>query len=90
MSGAWGEGLEALHAIVQICTEARVAYLYRATNRQETEYLLGEVVGRYRRLLSTGTVGASTMCTLASRAPERWEQWERVSSRFENFATTFG
>ena len=26
----------------------------------------------------------------ASRAPERWEQWERVLSQFKIFAATFG
>ena len=65
VSGAWGEGSEALHSLVQTCAEARVAYLCRATGRQETEYLLGEVVGRYRRLVSTSAVRAAAMCTLA-------------------------
>ena len=65
VSGAWGEGSEALHALVQTCAEARVAHLCRATGRQETEYLLGEVVGRYRRLVSTSAVRAGAMCTLS-------------------------
>ena len=65
MSGALGEGLEALHSLVQTYAEARVAYLCRATGRQETEYLLGEVVGRYRHHVSTSAVRAAAMCTLA-------------------------
>ena len=65
VSGAWGEGSEALHSLVQTCAEARVAHLCRATGRQESEYLLAEIVGRYRRLVSTCAVRASAMCTLA-------------------------
>ena len=42
-----------------------MAHLCRATGRQETEYLLGEVVGRYRRLVSTSAVRAGAMCTLS-------------------------
>ena len=37
VSGAWGEGSEPLHALVQTCAEARVAHLCRVTGRQETE-----------------------------------------------------
>ena len=51
--------------MVQTCAEARVAYLSRATGRQDTEYLLGQEVGRYRRLISTCAVRAIAICTLA-------------------------
>ena len=63
--GAWGEGSEPLHALVQTCAEARVAHLCRATVRQETKHMLGQVVGPYRRLISTCTVRAAALCTLA-------------------------
>ena len=65
VSGAWGEGSEALHALVQTCAEARVAFLCRSTGRQDTEYLLSQEVSRYRRLVSTSAVRAAALCTLA-------------------------
>ena len=59
VSGAWGEGSEPLHALVQTCAEARVAHLCRATGRQETKHMLGQVVGQYRRFISTCAVRAA-------------------------------
>ena len=63
--GQWGEGSSDLHSFVQSCAEARVAHLVRATGRQETEQLLGTVVGLYRRLLSTTAVREQALCLLA-------------------------
>ena len=63
--GNWGEGSEDLHALVQTCAEARVAHICRSTGRQESEHLLGTIVGQYRRLVSTCAVRAQAMCTLA-------------------------
>ena len=60
-----GEGSEDLHALVQTCAEARVAHICRSTGRQESEHLLGTIVGQYRRLVSTCAVRAQAMCTLA-------------------------
>ena len=37
----------------------------RATGRQDSENLLGQEVGRYRRLVSTCAVRAGALCTLA-------------------------
>ena len=65
VSGALGEGSEAIHALVQTCAKAMVAHLCQATGRSETEYLLGEIVGRYRRLVSDCAVRARAMCTLS-------------------------
>ena len=65
VAGAWGEGSEPLHGLVQTCAEARVAHLCRASGRQETEHMLGQQVAQYRRLISTCTVRAAAMCTLA-------------------------
>ena len=65
MVGQWGEGSKDLHHFVQICAEARVAHLTRATGRQESEHLLGLIVGQYRRLLSLTAVRAQAMCLLA-------------------------
>ena len=63
--GNWGEGSEDLHALVQTCAEARVAHICRSTGRQESEHLLGTIVGQYRRLVSTCAVRAQAMRTLA-------------------------
>ena len=65
VAGQWGEGSSDLHSFVQSCAEARVAHMVRATGRQETERLLGTVVGQYRRLLSTTAVRAQALCLLA-------------------------
>ena len=63
--GHWGEGSKDLHTFVQTCAEAKVAHLVRASGRQESEHLLGMVVGQYRRILSTTAVRAQAMCLLA-------------------------
>ena len=65
MAGHWGEGSSDLHSFIQSCAEAKVAHMVRATGRQETERLLGMVVGQYRRLMSTTAVRAQAMCLLA-------------------------
>ena len=54
-----------LHHFIQVCAESRVAHLTRATGRQESEHLLGLIVGQYCRLLSVTAVRAQTMCLLA-------------------------
>merc|ERR1711978_558341 len=61
----WGEGSKDLHHFIQVCAEARVAHLTRATGRQESEHLLGLIVGQYRWLLSITAVRAQAMCLLA-------------------------
>ena len=63
--GNWGEGSRHLHSLIQSCAESRVACLCRSTGRQESERLLGTIVGQYRRLISTTAVRAQAMCTLA-------------------------
>ena len=65
VAGHWGEGSRDLHHYVQCCAEARVAYIARSTGRQESERLLGSIVGQYRRLVSTTAVRAQAMCLLA-------------------------
>ena len=65
VAGNWGEGSEDLHSLVQSCAEARVAHICRSTGRQESEHLLGTIVGQYRRLISTCAVRAQAMCILA-------------------------
>ena len=65
VAGNWGEGSQDLHSLVQSCAEARVAHICRSTGRQESEHLLGTIVGQYRRLISTCAVRAQAMCLLA-------------------------
>ena len=65
VAGNWGEGSVHLHSYIQSCAEARVAHLTRATGRQETERMLGQVVSQYRRLVSTTAVRAQAMNLLA-------------------------
>ena len=65
VAGNWGEGSIHLHSFIQSCAEARVAHLTRASGRQETERLLGQIVGQYRRLVSTTAVRAQAMNLLA-------------------------
>ena len=62
MVGQWGEGSKDLHHFIQTCAEAREAHLTRASDRQESEHLLGLIVGQYRRLLSITVVRAQAMC----------------------------
>ena len=63
--GQWGIGRKDLHHFIQVCAKSRVAHLTRATGRQESEHLLGLIVGQYRRLLSVTAVRAHAMCLLA-------------------------
>ena len=65
MVGQWEEGSKDLHTFMQTCAEAKVPHLVRASGRQESEHLLGMVVGQYRRILSTTAVRAHAMCLLA-------------------------
>ena len=65
VAGNWGEGSAHLHALIQSCAEAKVAHLCCAAGRQECERLLGNIVGQYRRLISTCAVRAQALCMLA-------------------------
>ena len=49
----WGEGSRDLHTFIQDCAEARVAYPTCSSGGQESEWTLGMIVGKYRRLIST-------------------------------------
>ena len=67
------------YALVQTCAEARVAHWCRATGRQETEHMLGQVVDQYRRLISTCAVRAAALCTLAMRLDREMQQQQQGS-----------
>ena len=64
VGGNWGEGSKNLHAFIQVCAEARAAYITRATGRQQSEWMLGMIVGQYCQLISTTAVRAQAMCML--------------------------
>ena len=64
VAGNWGEGSKDLHTFIQACAEARAAYLTRSTGQQQSERMLGMIVGQYRRLISTTAVRAQAMCML--------------------------
>ena len=65
VAGNWGEGSVHLHSLIQKCAEARVAHLCRSSGRQESELLLGMILGQYQRLILTCAVRAQALCTLA-------------------------
>ena len=64
VSGAWGEGSRDLHAFIQTCAEARVAFLTRSSGRAASDNLLGSTVSSYRRLLSTTAVRNQALCLI--------------------------
>ena len=63
--GAFGEGSEDLHTLVQIIAEARVTAMGLARGRPGTEAELGLVVGQVRRMLSTTSIRAQAERLLA-------------------------
>jgi hypothetical protein len=65
VAGAWGEGSQDLHALIQAGAESRVAFECRSSGRQETERRLGAKVAEYRRLVSTCCVRAQAQCLVA-------------------------
>ena len=86
--GQWGEGSKDLQHFIQVFAELRVAHLTRATGRQESDHLLGLIVGQYRRLLSVTAVRAQAMCLLArvgliTPAAKEAAVWRTVAMRME-------
>ena len=65
VAGAWGEGSENLHSLIQTCAESQVAHLVRSTGKQEMEKKLSGLVAQYRRLVSTCVVRAQAQCLLS-------------------------
>ena len=62
--GAFGEGSEDLHSLVQIIAESKVNSMGLARGREGTEAEMGKVVGQVRRMLSTASVRAQAQCLL--------------------------
>ena len=63
--GAFGEGSEDLHHLVQVLAESRVVAVGLARGRPETEVEMGMVVGQIRRRMSVCIKKAQAECLLA-------------------------
>ena len=62
--GAFGEGSEDLHNLVQTLAESKVTAMGLSRGRQGTEAEVGVVVGQVRRMISTASVRAQAQCLL--------------------------
>ena len=62
--GAFGEGSEDLHSLVQTIAESKVTAMGLSRGRQGTEAEVGVVVGQVRRMISTASVRAQAQCLL--------------------------
>ena len=62
--GAFGEGSEDLHGLVQLLAESKVKAMGLSRGREGTEAELGMLVGQIRRMLSTVNVRAQAQCLL--------------------------
>ena len=62
--GAFGEGSEDPHRLVQIIAESKVNNMGLARGREGTEAEMGKLVGQVRRMLSTVSVRAQSQCLL--------------------------
>ena len=62
--GAWGEGSEDLHNLVQVLAQSRVDSVGRARGRPASEAELGVAVGQIRRRLSVACLRANMTCLL--------------------------
>ena len=63
--GAWGEGSEGVHQLIQGLAESRVTFLGLQRGRPGSEEELGVCVGQIRRRLSMAVVKAQVTCLLA-------------------------
>ena len=100
--GAFGEGSQDLHSLVQILAESKVASMGLARGRCGTESELGVVVGQVRRMISTVSVRAQVQCLLSrvnliggegvDRASKRrqWVAIEEERMRCERIAQWIG
>ena len=63
--GAFGEGSQDLHELVQKLAESKVGAMGLRRGRESSEEELGIVVGQIRRSLSTTAVRAQAQCLLS-------------------------
>ena len=62
--GAWGEGSEDLHNLVQTISESRLAAIGLSRGRPGSEQELAVIIGQVRRRLSVAAVRANATCLL--------------------------
>ena len=83
--GAWGEGSDALHNLVQTIALSRLAAVGMARGQPGSEGELAVIVGQVRRRLSVAAIRANSTCLLtrlnligeeAKKAAER-RGWRR-------------
>ena len=65
MVGAFGEGSEDLHNLVQKLAESKVGAMGLRSGREATDEEVGIVVGQLRRSLSTTFVRAQAQCLIS-------------------------
>ena len=63
--GAFGEGSDDLHELIQILAEKKVGANGLRRGREASEEELGVVVGQIRRALSTASVRAQSQCLIS-------------------------
>ena len=63
--GAWGEGSEDVHRLVQIISESRLKYQGLQRGRPGSEQELGVIVGQVRRRLSMAVMKSQVDCLLS-------------------------
>ena len=99
--GAWGEGSEDLHNLVQLLAESRVSSMGLARGRPASEAELGLVVGQVRRRLSVACVRANATCLLArlsylgegakkAQSRRQSQAWEEEKMRRERQSNWLG
>ena len=62
--GAWGEGSEDLHTLVQVLAQSKVDSVGRARGRPASDSELSIAVGQVRRRLSMACVRANMNCLI--------------------------
>ena len=99
--GAFGEGSDDLHSLVQLLAESKVTAMGLTRGRGGTEAEIGVLVGQIRRMLSTTNVRAQAQCLLTrmtsigggvGQAAKRrkWAAMEEEKMRRERMAQWVG
>ena len=63
--GAFGEGSQDLHELIQLLAESRVRAMGLRRGREASDEELGIIMGQIRRSLSTTSIRAQAQCLLA-------------------------
>ena len=65
VAGAWGEGSQHLHHLIETCVDSQVQHLIRSTGKPELEGQRSVLTGQFRRFVSTCIVRAQAQCLLS-------------------------